>query len=757
MYPKSSSYSANSADSLDKSLLLMQPSTLHYMTSLAHHIATQGLVHGVGSDITLKVFDKTYHLHRLILIQSSFFECMLSGPWRERRLDCVELKFDEGHISQEGFEIAIARLYGVWPKAGERDLTALATAREAEVTDHSYGKKSHGRDTATLTQDSAFGQGEHTIVASPLTPQNALSVLASGAYLGMDDLCEQCTTYIITTLSTEQILAYVFFTHNNNYYPWSDRIADACHAFLCRNGFDDSKIKCQEIFEHLPTTWLLNVLGSDAFWVPTEWDRYKFCRQIVHNRRKKSFESDLQEDSKSSEDEAAYSALFATSVIYMHMTFEQLQIIIADSDPLTDQSFVCPDIVREALWQQTEMRSLIERSGQEDGTIEAVVLDTNSPTDIDVDALDSPFQHHDLIPNQDKTISGQAKTEVLPSVPGNQAEADNIEKESRKRSLYAPFRFSVEFEDIHALQVNVQMSSGVFFYAGSLWNVYIKKLPSWQQGQTLGVYLHRSSRPQLSPPSKRPRRFVHPPSPSHRSPSIPFPMWTGWGFRGSSAEQQERHGDTAVSSNASLSQLISRSRGDHKQSRDRYAVPTTGANRHHRRQSSSRSTHVANFNNNDFLKQPAEKHALLPELCDKHLGPIGESSSCYVDNRDNTTTWFKIFAASNGPSHTITQFQSSPDDFSIMQSWGWRSSDLYSASYMCENSGSGAGIEAKFSTACTGPVDVREDEHVSNVDLDDDHSHDDQDEMQSLEPGNPLLSTNQFYIVVVVVVVIGKD
>lgn len=46
-----------------------------------------------------------------------------------------------------------------------------------------------------------------------------------------------------------------------------------------------------------------------------------------------------------------------------------------------------------------------------------------------------------------------------------------------------------------------------------------------------------------------------------------------------------------------------------------------------------------------------------------------KSFSRYADRRKTVRTWFKILCPARGPSHVLTQFQSSPDDFAIMQSW----------------------------------------------------------------------------------------
>ncbi|CAG8849808.1 29852_t:CDS:2, partial [Racocetra persica] len=61
-----------------------------------------------------------------------------------------------------------------------------------------------------------------------------------------------------------------------------------------------------------------------------------------------------------------------------------------------------------------------------------------------------------------------------------------------------------------------------------------------------------------------------------------------------------------------------------------------------------------------------------------------KSFSRYADKRKTVRTWFKIFCPSRGPSHVLTQFQSSPDNFALMQSWGWRSSSLCQDDYLLD-------------------------------------------------------------------------
>jgi hypothetical protein len=343
------------------------------------------LVHGTGSDISLQVFSKTYHLHRLVLLQATFFENMLQGPWQENNKDTVDMTFDDPNITQEGFDIAIGRLYGIW--VVEREDENVAEDREYELDLGARHVGEQGDLGATHSPSNNSGQA---VAPSILSPRNVLSVLAVAAYLGMESLCEQCADFAIRTLRTEHLLPYIQFSQQSDYYPWSDKIVAACHSYLCRNGYEDPKMACLQIFEQLPLDWMIKVLGSDTFWVPSEWERYEFCRQIVHRRRAitsivrsfppvdssssgsgRGIESTMAASGGGSqggkecddEDEIAYDALFSSGIIYMHMSLEQLQCIQRDIDPISGLRFVRSSVIQEALWHQIEFRNLIETHG----------------------------------------------------------------------------------------------------------------------------------------------------------------------------------------------------------------------------------------------------------------------------------------------------------------------------------------------------------------------------------------------------------
>ncbi|KAG0274179.1 hypothetical protein BGZ95_010035 [Linnemannia exigua] len=440
---------------------------IRHLTAISQHIALQGLIQGTGSDISLRAFNKTYRLHRLFLTQATFFEHMLQGPWKENEKDLVEMSFDDPNITQEGFDIALGQLYGIWAVESEDDLSGKENEVSAKAgagmhTDEQMDEQMDMQTDMEAGQQTLGSNNGQTIVApSILTPRNVLSVLAVAAYLGMDSLCEQCTTFATSTLRTDHILRYIEFSYQSDYYPWSNKIAQACYAYLCRNGFEDPKMVCLQVFERLPVDWLIRIVGSDAFWVPGEWDRYEFCRQVVHRRRAISaivrsvsartraaattLSSEIgalqdivrdeqeQDEVEEEEEEAAYDALFSSCIIYMHMSLEQLQCIQRDVDPVTGTRFVRSSVIQEALWHQVEFRNIIETHAPKDpshsnngrvGSHASNMSEVNSaaalgvimsgcPEDDDVRGsggrlrwIRKPFSMYKPIPEQDVTLTG---------------------------------------------------------------------------------------------------------------------------------------------------------------------------------------------------------------------------------------------------------------------------------------------------------------------------------------------------------------
>jgi hypothetical protein len=194
---------------------------------------------------------------------------------------------------------------------------------------------------------------------------------------------------------------------------------------------------------------------------------------------------------------------------------------------------------------------------------------------------------------------------------------------------YPPYRFGVEFWDVGSLREKSHLYSQTIWYAGSLFNVFVQMFRKKAHGPQLGVYLHRQSSvdpiPLLSIPpgsfpaekladSKSYTRDIPSPSSVPNLPSYPIQ----YSFSGLPMVPSPRS-TTPVQGSPSNSSFSG------------CGLPATGTP--------------------TIPPQP------------------------YRDPRAQVSAYFAISCASATGS-SVTRFTSNPDDFSVSQSWGWRSSSL---------------------------------------------------------------------------------
>lgn len=196
-------------------------------------------------------------------------------------------------------------------------------------------------------------------------------------------------------------------------------------------------------------------------------------------------------------------------------------------------------------------------------------------------------------------------------------------------STYAPFRFSVEFWDVDSLKEKSRLHSHTIWYAGSLFNVYVQVVK--KKGVQLGVYLHRQSSIDPIPPSSTPSmsrdRELH----HNRIPSLP------------SALPLQQMPSTPSVHYSPLSRTTTPQ-----------SAPSTSLNN-----LPSYNGAVTNYNS-----IPATAAPITPP-------------QPYRDPRASISAYFTISCASvTGSTPSLTRFTSSPDVFSVSQSWGWKSSSL---------------------------------------------------------------------------------
>ncbi|OBZ82507.1 putative germ cell-less protein [Choanephora cucurbitarum] len=507
--------------------------------ALCRHILNRGLLDGIGSDIQIYIpsWKKTYHLHKLILDQNPYFKLLLQGPFLESEKSQIDLYLeneDNPFIDMESFQF---------------------------VLDYLYGK---------IEQPSIY-------------QSNVKQILATCSYFQIDAICNLCVDFILKSLNQANAIDYLLFS-NEYMVIGNDRICDAVCAFLCREAYGMSR----SILVALPLEWLEKIIESDAFWVPSEFERYKFIKQVITARyafyltRKDSFVmSELDTNPECH--------IICKSIYYMHMTFEQLESIRNDKNPFTKKSLVPEKVLKDALWLQVQLRSRIESIQEKDTKLGMAVSrdEREKEQDNKDDNNDEAYKYHYPIPTDDTTTYTGESAISLASMSIHQTKR-RISEKSEQYSVYPPFRFSVEFTDVASLKHGMRVYSDTVFYAGSNWNMYIQKTRSQRKGiLQLGVYLHRQSVPQ--------------------------------GYNSC---------QNTASSNSTPTAILA--------------------------------------SNSDPLNS----------RCTESSSSDTFSFSKYIDKRKVVKTWFKIYCPTRGPKHALTLFQSSPDNFSVLQSWGWRSTTL---------------------------------------------------------------------------------
>jgi hypothetical protein len=355
------------------------------------HLYHRGYLHGVCSDISINAFSKSYPLHRIILDRSPFFSSLFAGPWRDADIPVLDLDFSDPNITQTAFEIALQRLYG------------------------------------------------H--VVNPDDDQVA-SLLATGAYLDLQDLVEECLATLLRTLNAKNVSNRYQFSRGKQYYgEASEKLAEACFTLLCHAGSSMPLDQWDEIGNEVAA----EVISSDAFWVEGEYERYCFARDLV--RRRRMMDTDEIQ---------ILEQVLTTGIHYLHLPFETLQLILSEEDPVVPSA-----VIHHALWQQMNLRQII------------VSADPGNPS-LSLSADDGW-----MVPSKDTMtdpFNSEEDAEVVPvvpektgsDVPSPQPDMDEV---TTTASPYPPFRFSVEFRGIRGLTEGEKFYSRTVFYAGSHWRV----------------------------------------------------------------------------------------------------------------------------------------------------------------------------------------------------------------------------------------------------------------------------------------------
>lgn len=532
--------------------------------TVSDFILKRGFFEGACSDITIKAFNQEYRLHKLILDRSGYFSSLFNGPWNDHANTTHELIFDgDENITQEAFELAIARLYGaVKPKA------------------------------------------EH---------QHNLSMIAIGQYLDISEVVCTATDHIVNSLDFNNIARYTSFATMNDYGKASERIIDSAKGLLCSDGWQNG----YEKWDGIPVSIIAYVVGHDAFFIPSEWERAIFIMKLIERRQSltKSSSASVSEDEEEDIDPLVHA--LNTKIHYCHLSAEQLHRLENYVD-VNGKSHIEPSVLRNALWLSISLHKKVATAGKKANELGLVTTSEEPPN----------RENTWFIPTKDETLYGTPQ-QLEDSIKQHHHLRDDMPSgkttENAGEALYKitkvpPFRFSIAFSQVSELEAEKRVYAKTLWYAGSYWNLYIQKIRH-RKGYQMGVYIHRASN---SAPS--------------RSALLNRDVF--------------KNSTYSIDNESSFSNMI----GEVNNLSIRDDID------------SSISESMSSFSKSELNAAPDEEE-------DEEEDSEG-SFLTYEDNRIKTSVYYVIYTPSRKVKTSLTCFISTPDLFNKSQSWGWKSNSM---------------------------------------------------------------------------------
>lgn len=401
---------------------------------------------------------------------------------------------------------------------------------------------------------------------------------------------------------------------------------ESCRGLLLCDGWELGAEK----WSGIPTYFTAEAVGSNAFFVPSEWARCMFVIELINM---------LIQHGYSDEDVNKLREVMEKKVHYMHLSFEQVQ-IIDDTRDTQGRRVVSKEVLREGMWLALEFKHKILSAPMNHTNLGLV--STGEPV------ANQPY--HIIPRNDETTFGGSVET-------GKQ-------EEEFKWTKYPPFRFALEFKHVDKLPGGKRVYSRTIWYAGSYWNVYIQKVRQRKTSVAqMGLYLHRAKQPTVIPdvPSSPQNDTVMSGSTTIRIDSnriIHFEpdRQSSHHFNNSGNTTAttfvENDFDTIEDDSTNTTFVTSRSvSGTSMTDNSKRSLPVTGE-----------------------YYDPRPKIATYFEIMMPSFRYRGNTSNNPGLNRTSSSSHGSANALSG-----VTRFASSPDMFTLSQSWGWKSTTLCGA------------------------------------------------------------------------------
>ncbi|GMG19987.1 unnamed protein product [Ambrosiozyma monospora] len=249
---------------------------------LSKDLLTKGLL----SDIQINAFDKRYNLHTLLIQRSPYFKALINwdtSEFEELLLNdkprVLNVETDDPFITKESFDLMLKRLYGCQDanKEGEMPLSMIATA----------------------------------------------------FFFQLDDIKESILyNYKFDNLTTQLAVSTLKMLDERDYGEFGLKLEDKCLTFLQDNGWQSGN---QE-WDNLPVSLIPEIVSSDQFFAPTEFDRIVFATRLFQTSD--SSESDIKVVVK----------MFTNQLSFFTLTYNQqlylLKLKLRSGEPIFDSSMV---------------------------------------------------------------------------------------------------------------------------------------------------------------------------------------------------------------------------------------------------------------------------------------------------------------------------------------------------------------------------------------------------------------------------------
>jgi len=193
------------------------------MKSTSNYIYNTLFVNGENSDICVRALGREWHLHKLYLCQSPYFESMFKdSQWRESNERVIDMSIPDENITERALEIALGSFY--------REEIALV-------------------------------------------PIEVISVLACASLFSLEGLLAECESVMLENVNAQTVLAY----YDAALLYGVVRVADKCLKWLAINLMTCDELK----LESMSVTLLDKVLSSTKHLmiIQVETDLYSLCKK----------------------------------------------------------------------------------------------------------------------------------------------------------------------------------------------------------------------------------------------------------------------------------------------------------------------------------------------------------------------------------------------------------------------------------------------------------------------------------------------